>query len=500
MATKRKEKDLPQEPLSAGAKFGIALIGVGLLVAIVLLLNKAPTGGFGGKASEYRLSHFPAWKFDIPLIGKHWVAEFEGCDGSIINSGAQMKQIVTDAVNKANASMVAIIYKEFEHLGVTVLALLSESHVGIHTWPQYGYAATDVFTCGNIAQPQLAIEHMEKMFKANATTSRYTFFHRGGKMPTPDLRVMEELNNEKELVAFIQTPFQKAHIIWTELYGLQFFLEGVSQSAQTDEYVYHEALVTAPLLTHPTTKRVMVMGGGEGATLREMLQFLSVEEATMAELDGDVAKLCKDYMPTWSAGAYDDPRANLVIGNGIEFITKKSKDDYFDVILMDTLDPIDGILSFGLFNVPFYKSMHKKLTKDGILVIQGGQLDEDEEAGMYYFAKMVHDLKTIFPFVTYYTKYVRSFDGFWGFMMACKVDRCGDSPVVNPDAHPSLVDKLVAEKINPQHILRSFDGESNRGQFSIMRETREALAALDFAAGTAIKPPVHKRPEDQKWA
>jgi S-adenosylmethionine decarboxylase proenzyme len=130
----------------------------------------------------------------------------------------------------ANASMVALVYKEFEHLGVTVLGLLSESHIAIHTWPQYGYAATDCFTCGNIAAPQKAIAYLEKAFGANATTSRYVFLHRGGKMPTPDLRVMEELNNEKELVAFIQTPFQKAHIIWTELYGLQFFLDGVSQS------------------------------------------------------------------------------------------------------------------------------------------------------------------------------------------------------------------------------------------------------------------------------
>lgn len=87
----------------------------------------------------------------------------------------------------------------------------------------------------------------------------------------------------------------------------------------------------------------------------------------------------------------------------------------------------------------------------GILVIQGGQLDEDEEEGIFYFAKMVHDLKTLFPFVTYYTKYVRSFDGFWGFMVACKVDRCGDSPVVNPEAAPSLVDKLIAERIDPTH-------------------------------------------------
>jgi spermidine synthase len=129
--------------------------------------------------------------------------------------------------------------------------------------------------------------------------------------------------------------------------------------------VYHEALVHAPLLTHPNPRNVMVMGGGEGATLREMLTHPSVIQATMAELDGDVVKLCKDYMPTWSAGAYDNPRSRLVIGNGIDFINKKAVNGEFDVILMDTLDPIDGILSFGLFNIPFYQTMNKKLSDNG---------------------------------------------------------------------------------------------------------------------------------------
>jgi hypothetical protein len=106
--------------------------------------------------------------------------------------------------------------------------------------------------------------------------------------------------------------------------------------------------------------------------------------------------------------------------------------------------------SFGVFN------QHNVGVGAGILVIQGGQLDEDEEEGIYYFAKMVHDLRTIFPYVTYYTKYVRSFDGFWGFMVACKVERCGDSPVVNPDAAPSLVDRLIAERIEPNHKFVHF--------------------------------------------
>jgi hypothetical protein len=101
-------------PMGRCTKASLAVSAVALLVAVGVVLSKspmAPTLGSVKPASEYRMSHFPAWKHDIPLIGKMWVAEFEGCDGAIINSGPLMKQIVTDAVNHANASMVAIIYK-----------------------------------------------------------------------------------------------------------------------------------------------------------------------------------------------------------------------------------------------------------------------------------------------------------------------------------------------------------------------------------------------------
>jgi S-adenosylmethionine decarboxylase len=196
----------PKSPsMSSGVRIGLIVFGVVFFGAIVLLLNQ-PAHSVLQSNSVARISKFPPWKHSIPLIGKHWVVEFEGCDGAILNNGKGLKRIITNgmicrdfeimtfsdsfstrilqflllaiypAVLDANASMIALVYKEFEHLGVTVLGLLSESHIAIHTWPQYGYAATDCFTCGNIAQPQLAIAYMEKAFKANATSSRYCIF------------------------------------------------------------------------------------------------------------------------------------------------------------------------------------------------------------------------------------------------------------------------------------------------------------------------------------
>ena len=116
---------------------------------------------------------FQPWPHAIPLIGKHWIVEAEGCSGDVINDEELMVKIVRDAVATANASLVTIISKGFDHMGVTILALLSESHVGIHTWPQYGYAATDVFTCGHIAQPQVAVHYMLTHWKCNESSTRY---------------------------------------------------------------------------------------------------------------------------------------------------------------------------------------------------------------------------------------------------------------------------------------------------------------------------------------
>jgi spermidine synthase len=108
-----------------------------------------------------------------------------------------------------------------------------------------------------------------------------------------------------------QTQFQRMEIIETKSYGRCLILDGKMQSSQADEFIYHEALVHPAMLSHPEPKRVFVVGGGEGATVREILRHKSVERVLMVDIDEDVVEGSKQYLPEWSQGAFDDPRVEL---------------------------------------------------------------------------------------------------------------------------------------------------------------------------------------------
>lgn len=303
--------------------------------------------------------------------------------------------------------------------------------------------------------------------------------HRGGAIASSDLRTLEENNDNKELIAYVKTPYQKAHIFWTEVSGLHLFLDGTTQTVESDERIYHESLVHAAMLAHPLPRNVLILGGGEGAVLREVLAHTSVEHVSMVEIDGELVALCREFMPTWSDGSFDDSRTSLVIGDAKEYVDSRLSDRSVDVVIMDLVDPMVGVANaFPAYQPEFFRTMLTKLTATGVLVMQAGQVDEDDEQGIVPFAKLLHELHAVFPFVSYYTKYIRSFDGFWGFIIACVSPRCNDSPIINPEATPAFVDKLIAERVHAKHTLHSFDGESNRGMFSVNRETRAALAAM----------------------
>jgi spermidine synthase len=248
---------------------------------------------------------------------------------------------------------------------------------------------------------------------------------RGGNLRREDVRIKAEKDDAEyeELVAFERTAYQRALVYWTPRKGLHFSLDGVTQSVEIDEKTYHEALVHTPLLLYPRAPgaaSVVIIGGGEGATVREVLRHGSVERLVMAELDGAVAHMCRAHLPSWSAGGFDDARTTLAVGDGKAYMERAARASV-DVIIMDTLDPLDGKLSFPLFSVEFFATLHERLTEDGLLLIQGGQFDEDDEWPTYdTFATILGKLRRVFAHVTYYSKYVRTFDGYWGFMVACK--------------------------------------------------------------------------------
>ncbi len=211
-----------------------------------------------------------------------------------------------------------------------------------------------------------------------------------------------------------KTAYQKVDIVEIEAFGKTLFLDGKIQSAQIDEFVYHEALVHPAMLTHPDPKNVIILGGGEGATLREVLRH-PVERATMVDIDEQLVKLCEAYLPEWHAGAFYDERANLVFADARSYL--ENSDETYDVIISDLTEPLEGGPSVLLFTREFYTTAYERLSEDGVLVVQSASADP-------YYNDFVRDvyvtLKSVFPKVKVFRAPVFSFQMDWAFTLATK--------------------------------------------------------------------------------
>ncbi|WP_259781769.1 polyamine aminopropyltransferase [Aestuariispira ectoiniformans] len=165
-----------------------------------------------------------------------------------------------------------------------------------------------------------------------------------------------------------KTEHQDLIIFENARFGRVMALDGIVQTTEGDEHIYHEMMAHVPILAHGQASRVLIVGGGDGGMAREVLKHKSVEELTMVEIDGGVVDFCREYLPNHNAGAFDDPRFNLVITDGCKFV--KETDKRFDVIIIDSTDPIGP--GAVLFTEEFYADCKSCLTENGILVTQNG--------------------------------------------------------------------------------------------------------------------------------
>ncbi len=160
------------------------------------------------------------------------------------------------------------------------------------------------------------------------------------------------------------------------IYGTVMALDGIIQTTERDEFVYHEMLTHVPIIAHGEAKRVLIIGGGDGGILREVCRHSSVEHVTQVEIDQAVIDMCKEYLPAHSDGAFDDPRAKIVIADGVEFVHQT--DEKFDVIISDCTDPVGP--GEVLFSSRFYEGCKNLLNEGGVFVAQNGVpfLQQDE--------------------------------------------------------------------------------------------------------------------------
>ncbi|MGP6088303.1 polyamine aminopropyltransferase [Antarctobacter jejuensis] len=165
-----------------------------------------------------------------------------------------------------------------------------------------------------------------------------------------------------------ETEHQRLRVFENDTFGRILTLDDVIQTTEGDNFIYHEMLTHVPILAHGAARRVCIVGGGDGGMAREVLKHTSVDHVTMVEIDAGVLEFSKEYLPMLSQGAFDDPRLDLVIADGAEFM--KTTQGGYDVIIVDSTDPIGP--GEVLFSDTFYGHAKRALTPGGILVTQNG--------------------------------------------------------------------------------------------------------------------------------
>lgn len=274
----------------------------------------------------------------------------------------------------------------------------------------------------------------------------------------------ETLHGDFQLRLFVEktlfqekTEHQDLHVFENPQFGRVLALDGIVQTTEGDEFMYHEMLAHVPILAHGAVKRVLVIGGGDGGTLKQVLRHEGVE-GTLVEIDQSVIDLCRKYLPRIGEDVFDSPRAHVVIADGAKFVAET--DDRFDVIIVDSTDPVGP--GAVLFSAEFYKSCKRCLNEGGILITQNGVafVQKDEVTTSY------RRLTPIFKDVSFYVTAVPTYNG--GFMtLGWATD--------NPELRRQPV-SVIAERVAKSGIeTRYYNADIHVGSFALPNFVRELM-------------------------
>lgn len=263
----------------------------------------------------------------------------------------------------------------------------------------------------------------------------------------------------KEFYESFETPYQKIEVFEAEDFGTVLALGGVTNVTDRDESGYHEMLAHVPLLAHPHPRRVLIIGGGDGGTLREVLRHPEVEQAVLVDIDGEVIRVARQYFPQ-CAVALDDARAEVIVGDGLAYVeVAAAQGVQFDVILVDSTDPVDAAVE--LFTEKFYKHCAALLGTHGILVPQS-------DSPTFYLNRVTEvyeKLANIFKHTSLYLGQVTAYPGgVWAYTAASQ----------GVDVRVSLQRNARIAALEPQ--LRYANGEFIQAAFALPTYVKRALA------------------------
>jgi spermidine synthase len=282
----------------------------------------------------------------------------------------------------------------------------------------------------------------------------------------PTTAVEGHMHAIKRTIVEARTKFQHAEIMETHAYGKVLVLDGRIQSSQAEDAIYHEALVHPGMLASERPPETgLVIGGGEGATLREMLRYPSIRRAVMVDIDGEVVDLCKRHLPEMHQGAFEDPRSETRHEDARGYLEKTS--ERFDFISVDLVEPLEEGPACLLFTKEFYALIRDRLTPGGAMTLQAGMTKLGE---LDFFTSIHRTPREVFPVVAGYQTFMSCFGTPWGFITATKK--------VDPTRQDAAaIDRLIAERIKGITPLVYWDGQTHVHAFTLPKHLRGAIAA-----------------------
>ncbi|WP_027015675.1 polyamine aminopropyltransferase [Comamonas composti] len=315
--------------------------------------------------------------------------------------------------------------------GVTGTVLLAESHLAIHTWPETGNVTIDVYVCNfsadNSGRARALMEGVIAAYAPERVVRQHLMRGdigpQGSQQPLPESNTGDHGDWALESLTAhtrfgwrvtqrqaLQTPFQKMELLHTPQFGKVLRLDGRFMTSEGEEFFYHEALVHPATVAHAAPRKALILGGGDGGAAQELLKHPSIEQVVVAELDQAVVDAAREHLHKVHGGAFDNPRLDLRIGDGVAMI--ESTDERFDLALMDLTDP--DTPASALYSDAALARMKRVLAPGGALVLHlGSPVFHGEQV-----SSLVASLREQFAVVRCYGLYIPLYGAYWGMAVA----------------------------------------------------------------------------------
>ncbi|MEM6344509.1 MAG: adenosylmethionine decarboxylase [Bacteroidota bacterium] len=334
-----------------------------------------------------------AYIYSMEALGRHLLVELYECEPEILDDVIAVEQLMERAAQAAEATIINLTFHHFSPYGVSGVIVIQESHLAIHTWPESRYAAVDLFTCGSDTRPWQAFRVLKEGLKAKSNSA--IEIQRGAtallpaapkaqlphdKQSSPsnppaykrdiwftqrNEAIAISLKHKGRRLLHTQSKIQKIELYDTITYGKMLVLDGQIVLTEQDEYIYHEMIAHVPMQMLPEAKDVLVIGGGDGGSMRELAKYKGLQSVHMIEIDAEVVNLSRKHFPDW--WQWDAlPNYSWEVADAFKYVKSQAEASY-DLIIVD----LPQMQMVAELFVSFYERLSQMLRPNGLLIVPG---------------------------------------------------------------------------------------------------------------------------------